>query len=95
MPELSISKEEGESRGRYVTIVDGQEAELTFSRMGETGVIADHTGVPKALEGRGVGKALVNALVEDARRNNFKVMPLCPFVRAHYARHPEWQDIMM
>lgn len=93
--DLSISKEESATRGRYVTVVDGHEAELTFSKMSATGVIADHTGVPEALEGRGVGKALVNALIEDARANGFKIMPLCPFVRAQFARHPEWRDLMM
>ena len=95
MADIKISKEEGETRGRYITIVGGLEAELTFSKMGDTGVIADHTGVPEALEGRGVGKALVEALIADARDNNFKVMPLCPFVRGQYKRHPEWEDVIM
>ena len=93
--DLSITKEEGATRGRYVTAVDGQEAELTFSKMSATGVIADHTGVPEALEGRGIGKALVDAMIADARANGFKIMPLCPFVRAQFARHPEWHDVMM
>lgn len=95
MPDISISKEVSETRGRYFAVVDGLEAELTFSKMGETGVIADHTGVPEALEGRGVGKALVDALIADARQNNFKIMPLCPFVRRQYARHPDWGDVMI
>jgi predicted GNAT family acetyltransferase len=57
-------------------------------------VIADHTGVPEALKGRGVGQALVEALVADARAQGFTIVPLCPFVRAQYARHPEWSDVM-
>lgn len=95
MTELTITKEDATTRGRYVTVVDGIEAELTYSKMGTTGVIADHTGVPRELEGRGVGKALVLALIDDARANGFKIMPLCPFVRAQYARHPEWADLML
>jgi predicted GNAT family acetyltransferase len=58
MVDHKISKEKSETRGRYITVVDGLEAELTFSKMGDTGVIADHTGVPEALEGRGVGQVL-------------------------------------
>ena len=95
MTDIKISKEESETRGRYITIVDGLEAELTFSKMGDTGVIADHTGVPEALGGRGVGKALVEALIAGARDNDFKVMPLCLFVRGQYKRHPEWEDVIM
>lgn len=93
--ELKIEKEDGPTRGRYVTVVNGQEAELTYSRMNDHAVIADHTGVPDDLAGHGVGSALVRALIDDARQNNFKIVPLCPFVRAQYARHPEWSDVMM
>ncbi|WP_439651502.1 GNAT family N-acetyltransferase [Maritalea mediterranea] len=90
---MEIVKEDGETRGRYVTVVDGHEAELTFSRYSKTGIIADHTGVPDALKGQGVGKALVEFLVADARENGFKIVPLCPFVKAQYSRHPEWADV--
>ena len=93
---IDITKEEGPTGGRYVTVIDGLECELTYSRMGDSGnVIADHTGVPRALGGRGIGGALVDALIADARQNGFKIVPLCPFVRAQYARHPEWADVML
>jgi len=96
MSEFEIVKEDGETRGRYVTTVDGHEAELTYSKMGDSGnVIADHTGVPEELGGRGIGSALVRHLVEDARANDFKIVPLCPFVKARYRKHPEWSDVML
>ena len=96
MSEFEIVKEDGETRGRYVTTIDGHEAELTYSKMGDSGnVIADHTGVPDELGGRGVGSALVRRLVEDAQANNFKIVPLCPFVKAQYRKHPEWSDVML
>lgn len=91
-----ISHEKASSGGRYVTIIDGVEAELTFSKMHSSGnIIADHTGVPSLIGGRGVGKDLVKFMVEDARQNNFKIMPLCPFVRREYSKHPEWSDVML
>ncbi len=96
MGDLAIRKEDQETRGRYVVIVDGHDAELTYSKMGSTGnVIADHTGVPDELGGRGIGSALVEFMVEDARSNGFRIVPLCPFVKAQYQRHPEWSDVMM
>lgn len=92
MAEIEITREEGETKGRFVAIVDGHTAELTFSKLGKSSVIADHTGVPEALKGTGVGRALVEALVADARARGLKIVPLCPFVKAQYARHPEWAD---
>ncbi len=92
---IHIKLEESGSKGRYVATVDGTVAtgELTFSRMSEEKVIADHTGVDDALRGKGVGQALVNRLVADAREKGFTIVPLCPFVKAQYARHPEWSDV--
>ncbi len=60
---IEITREEGDSKGRYVAVVDSQKAEKTYSRMGETTIIIDHTGVPDALW----GAVLVRRGVEDAR----------------------------
>lgn len=92
---LSISREdEGRHGGRYVARAAGapDEAELVYSRPSPDIVSADHTGVPDAWSGHGVGGALVDALVADARREGFRILPRCPFVRARYASHPEWAD---
>jgi predicted GNAT family acetyltransferase len=89
-----IAREEGETKGRYRTAPDGHEAELTYSRAGASTIIIDHTFVPDALRGRGVGQALVERAVEDARKEGRKVVPLCPFARAQIARHEEWQDVL-
>ncbi|WP_099827105.1 GNAT family N-acetyltransferase [Oceaniglobus indicus] len=91
---FEITREEGETKGRYSTVVDGHEAEMTYSRAGATTIIIDHTGVPDALRGRGVGQALVRRGVEDARAEKRKIVPLCPFAKAQIARHPEWQDVL-
>lgn len=91
---INVTKEQGETKGRFVAVVDGHEAELTYSRTSPTLIIADHTGVPEALKGQGVGRALVEALVADARAGGYRIVPLCPFVKAQYARHPEWSDVM-
>lgn len=94
MDNINIQKEIQGNSGRFVTHIDGIEAELTFSIANEHLIIADHTGVPEALGGKGVGKALVLELIADARANAIKIVPLCPFVKAQYARHPEWSDVM-
>ena len=94
MDAFDIRKEDGETGGRYVTVVDGHEAEMTYSKAGASRIIIDHTGVPKALGGRGVGVALVQRAVEDARAAGLKIIPLCPFAKAQIEKHKEWQDIL-
>lgn len=90
---FSIEREHGTTKGRYSLTHDGATAELTYSITSPSRIIADHTGVPERLRGSGAGAALVRRLVEDARREGVKIMPLCPFVNATRKRHPEWSDV--
>ena len=92
-----IISREGGAEGRYVAVVDGLESEMTFTRIkrGKRDVmIIDHTGVPKALSGRGVGLALVARAIEDARAEGFRIVPHCSFVRVMLQRHKEWRDAL-
>lgn len=89
-----ITREHGQSKGRYVLIENGAEAELTYSILSPTRIIADHTGVPDAMRGSGAGLRLVERLVADARAEGAKIVALCPFVRAQARKHPEWSDVI-
>lgn len=89
-----VEREDGPSKGRYRLVVDGVEAEMTYSRAGEGLIIIDHTEVPAALRGRKVGERLVRQAIEDARRDRVEIIPLCPFAKAQIGRHPEWQDVL-
>lgn len=93
MADTDISREVEGSKGRYVLRANGAEAELTYSIASPSLVIADHTGVPDALRGTGAASRLVERLVADARAEGVRIVPLCPFVNAWRARHPEWSDV--
>ncbi|MBX3567011.1 MAG: N-acetyltransferase [Rhizobiaceae bacterium] len=82
------------SKGRYVHRAGDAEAEMTFTRAGDHLIIIDHTLVPDAFRGQGVGVRLVARAVEDARVSGKKIMPLCPFANAQFRRHPEWADVL-
>jgi predicted GNAT family acetyltransferase len=96
MNAVSVRKEVTAKGGRYLATVDGRdgEAELTFTNRGPNLVSADHAEAPDALRGTGAALALVVHMVEDARRSGFKVIPVCPYVRAQLKKHPEWRDVM-
>jgi hypothetical protein len=50
--------------------------------------------VPAALNGRGIGSALVRGELELARTQGWKVVPVCPFVKAYMAKHAaEYADL--
>ena len=93
---MEIALEKGETKGRYFTPVAGTDdvSELTFSIVSDHMIIADHTDVPLALKGQGVGRALFFRMVEDARKNGVKIVPLCPFVKSQFGKFPETRDVL-
>jgi uncharacterized protein len=75
-------------RGRFQAIVDGRTC-LAEYRL-DAGVMAvTHTLVPPELEGRGIAAALIQALLDHARRHGLKVRPLCSYAAVYMRRHPE------
>lgn len=92
--QLTISKAEDGAMIVFTATVAGADetGELTLRRVADGVWNANHTGVPKAIGGRGVGKALIAAMVEDARQQNYRVVPGCPFVARWFERKPEWAD---
>lgn len=92
---MIITKEDDGRNGRYIARVDGIDAEarITFTHRGEGVISADHTDVPQSLNGRGIAKALLLYMLDDARNSGFRILPVCPFIRGQYKRHPEWSDL--
>lgn len=91
---MDILHEDSGTKGRYYTVIEGHEGEMTYSRASPQLIIIDHTGVPDAFRGQGVGLRLVTRAVEDARAQGKKIIPLCPFAAAQFRRHPEWADVL-
>ena len=84
---------DNERETRYEMRTEAGLALLDYMR--EDGRIAlVHTEVPKALEGRGFGTMLVKAALDEARARQVHVIPMCAFVRAYIARHPEYAALV-
>lgn len=91
---VTISKHEEGDQIIFTAEVSGESetGELTLKRVAEGLWNANHTGVPSEIGGRGIGKALIRAMVEDARQSGYKVVPGCPFVAKLFERRPEWAE---
>jgi predicted GNAT family acetyltransferase len=63
-------------------------------RRDDTTITITHTEVPRAVEGRGIGSALVKGMLDRIRQEGRKVVPLCSFVRSYIGRHREYRDLV-
>ena len=57
-------------------------------------IILIHTEVPPELEGKGVATAIIEKTLNYIEKNQYKLIPLCPFVVAYLKRHPAWKRIL-
>ena len=74
---------------------DGKKlAAMTFSKAGDQLIIIDHTEVSDVLRGKNVGKQLVAAAVDHARKNGLKILPLCTFAKSVFEKTAEYQDVL-
>ena len=91
MTEIIITREDTETKGRYVATIEGVEGEgeMTFSKTSPTMIIVDHTAVPDSMRGMGLAGALARRVIADARAAGQKIVPLCPFLRGYVDRHRE------
>ena len=78
---------------RFESIVIGHTAVLDYMLTDET-ITFTHTGVPPAIENRGIGSRLAKAGLEYARENKLKVRSLCWFVSKYMRRNPEYQELI-
>jgi predicted GNAT family acetyltransferase len=83
-----------QQRGAFL-IEDGDErlAEMVIAIIDKR-LIVYHTEVSEKLRGEGIAAKLMEQMVNYARSNSLKVVPLCPYVLAQFKRHTEqYKDI--
>lgn len=78
---------------RFLTRIDGHEAELEYRLDGREMVIT-HTLVPDAVSGRGIAGRLTRTAFEYAREQGLAVRPQCPYAAGWVERHPEFQALV-
>ena len=73
--------------------VENHRGELDYVLRGDEMTIT-HPGVPPAIGGRGVAAELTRVALETARREGWKVVPVCSYAAAFIRRHPAFSDLL-
>ncbi|MCB0516395.1 MAG: GNAT family N-acetyltransferase [Chitinophagales bacterium] len=92
---ITFVQKDSESQGKFMLYEDDIFAgEITYSHAGESMLIIAHTAVEKAFAGKGYGKTLVMKVVDFARQNKFKILPLCPFSKKVFDTDNSISDVL-
>ena len=78
---------------RFETIIENLLCVIDYQLDGKH-LSLTHVVVPKLLEGRGIAGELTQTALDWARSENYRVIPVCPYVQAWLRRHPEYQNLV-
>jgi predicted GNAT family acetyltransferase len=82
-----------EALGQFRIRTGDAVAFLGFTAKGRA-LSLNHTEVPAALRGKGLGDALAGAAMRYAESRHMTVQPYCPFVAAYIKRHVEYHRMV-
>ena len=85
---------DGQNGSFYIEVNNQKVATLDYVMAGDIKMIIEHTEVDDSLKGQGIGKKLLEKLVEYSREKQLSVMPLCSFAKVVFKKTPEWQDVL-
>lgn len=71
-----------------LSLDNGDKAFVEYS-LREDKIAFLHTEVPEAYEGKGIAAALAKYVLEYAKSNHLRVIPICPYIKAYIQRHPD------
>ncbi|MGQ0844045.1 MAG: GNAT family N-acetyltransferase [Sporichthyaceae bacterium] len=79
---------------RYELRLDGLLLALLDYRPVRGRLILQHAETAPGRHGHGHASRVVRAALDDIRRRGGKIEPVCGFVRAFVAEHPEYADLV-
>ena len=92
---MKIIIERWQYKGMAKALVNSKQVGImTFSLAGPELIIIDHTQVEPELNGKGLGKKMLFKIVEMARKENIKIIPLCPYASAMFKKTQEIRDVL-
>lgn len=73
---------------------DKPKAFISFEDGKDNEIVVTHTVVDPELRGQGIAGKLVEEVIEFAKSENRKIIPICSYVLDYFQKHPEHEDLL-
>lgn len=93
---IEIKQFKEDTKGRFSAMdKDKTAGSIYYTLVGETKMILEHTEVDDTHRGQSIGKKILMFIVEFARENEIKIIPLCPFAKSVFDRTESIRDVLV
>lgn len=83
-----------QDRNRSAAYINGDQIGECEYSVSENVWMITHTGVRSEYGGRGIAKKLVLKVIESARTNNAKIVPICSYAEKLMSGKEEFKDVL-
>lgn len=88
--ELKHSK----AKKHYYFDVDGLKPHIKYAISDDNRIFLLHTIVPEELGGKGIGSALIEAVLKEVDKKEYTLVPVCWFVAKYLGKNEKWQKLI-
>lgn len=88
MPEIRLTINDTDPKSFDIYDENGKQGEMIFDIQGSDMTVF-HTEVEPEVRDKGYAKLLLEAMVNYAREQQLRVIPMCIYVHTQFKRHPE------
>jgi uncharacterized protein len=92
---MNIQQADDKKRGFLFVEQDGERlAEMVYKYSSPNIIVIEHTEVDDLLRGKNVGYQLIHRIVEFARTEHLKIIPVCPFAKSVFEKDHSLSDVL-
>ena len=77
----------------FELFIEGERAFIDYKQKDDK-LYLIHTGVPEALQGKGIAAIIVEKTFQYMESHQLKLVPLCVYVKHFLTQHPEWNKLL-
>ncbi len=92
--EQILFKSTAENSLFFIGDAEDPDAYLSFTHRNGNMIAAEHTVVSESLRGKGIARKLALKLMEYARENDLKIIPICSYVVGFFDKNNEFVDVL-
>ncbi|WP_329957455.1 GNAT family N-acetyltransferase [Novisyntrophococcus fermenticellae] len=93
MEDFHMELKQGENRFYFADDKGGEAGEITYYPSGDNIWTIDHTYVSDEYRGQKLAARLLQAVVDQARKEGKKIIPLCSYAVREFERRNDYQDV--
>ncbi|MEH0158527.1 GNAT family N-acetyltransferase [Limibacter armeniacum] len=92
--EPSVQFINNQEKKRFEVDINGYLAFMEYKLTNHGDLYILYTEVPPELKGQGIATKMAANVITLLQQNNWKLIPLCPFMAAYMERHPEFRFLI-